>query len=168
MEEGTEVLEPLEQKTNYHVDPDRPIYHPFAGEIIEPDSIDQLCQMLLRVKQEIDKLRMFEYDIRSLLWILTTGETKTRHLKTDLYEAKLVQADDRWTQSTLKELAKMDPEQAGVYLRIAQYAVNIREFKKGLATSGNERFTKFMEKLKSARQPATSPPTVSAKWIGPE
>lgn len=137
------------------------VIHPFRSVEVGTGDIDGMCQALLLVKEEIRKLRHYEHDLRNALDRLSEGTTKTRRVMSDRYEAKIVTADDYWSQSIFKELVKEDPEQSQVYLRISAYAPNLREVKKLEAASGNERFERFKMKLLSARQPSTSPASVT-------
>jgi hypothetical protein len=139
------------------------ISHPYRSQVgARRDSIDELVDMLQTVKGEIESLRSCEMSLRAALAAMCSGSRKTQRLSGERFKVKLTWPDDTWQQSTLKELWTGDPQQSATYLRIATLAPNLREVKKLEETfSGNERFLTYKEKLLSARQPATNPPTVT-------
>lgn len=140
------------------------IAHPFrSGLQVNRDNIDELVDLLQVVKNEIESLRSCEYSIRSALGAIAQGDRKTQRLRGDKHRVKITWPDDTWQQTTLKELWQADPQQSGIYLRIATLAPNLREVKKMEETYGNERFEAYKQKLLSARQPATSPPSVTVE-----
>jgi hypothetical protein len=138
------------------------IDHPFrTGAFADVQETDSLWKLLEVVKEEQSKLRICELELRKALGLLTQGETKTRRLIGESVKLKLEFPSDYWTQSILSELVKEDPEQSQVYIRVSQYAPNLKEVKKLEAANGNERFEQYRAKLLSARSPSTAPPTVT-------
>lgn len=140
------------------------IAHPFRKDLkVDRDNIDQLVELLQAVKGEIESLRSCEMAIRSALAAIAQGDRKTQRLRGEKWKIKLTWPDDSWQQTPLKELWQEDPQQSQVYLRIATLAPNLREVKKMEETYGNERFEAYKAKLLGARQPATSPPSVTVE-----
>lgn len=143
---------------------DQHIAHPFRPALkVDRDNIDQLVELLQVVKNEIESLRSCEYSIRSALGAIAQGDRKTQRLRGEKHKVKITWPDDTWQQTALKELWQEDPQQSQVYLRIATLAPNLREVKKMEETYGNERFEAYKAKLLGARQPATSPPSVTVE-----
>jgi len=150
------------------IEPPDKVFHPFRSMETGTSDIDGMCQMLMLVKDEMSKLRAYEHELRLAIDRLSTGDTKTRRVMGDKFEAKVVSAEPYWSQAIFKELVRDDPDQAKVYLRVATYAANLREVKKMEAATGNERFERFKMKLLSARTPSTSPATVTVTERGIE
>lgn len=140
--------------------------HPMRKTYVDRSDIDTLCHELRRVKEEIEKLREFEYAIRFALNDLSEGTNKTRRVIGQRYEAKIVDQDDYWLQSTLKDCVSQFPQFASTYLRISQYAPNMREVKKLENATGHPELVEFRDLLFSAREPSKAPPTVTITEIG--
>lgn len=138
------------------------VAHPFRTDYrADADNVDALAEMYETVREEIARLRATESLLRVEIGKLATGDQNTQRLKGDRYTVKVTKPKDVWQQSILKELAEEDPMQSKLYLRIQSYAPNLREINKLEATTGNERFERYKEKILSARQPSTAPPNVS-------
>lgn len=143
---------------------DQHVAHPFrSGVKADRDNIDELIDLLQVVKGELESLRSCEYSLRSALGVLAQGTRKTTRLVGTKFRAKVSWPDPTWQQTTLKELWQEDPQQSQTYLRIATLAPNLREVKKMEETYGNERFETYKAKLLGARQPATSPPSITVE-----
>lgn len=144
------------------IETERYIPHPFrSGLVADRLDVDDLIGMYRGVKEECDKLRVYEMALRHAISTHAKGDQKTQRVVGFQYTVKLTYPDDYWTQAILKELWDEDPQQSKTYLRISQLAPNLREVKKLEAASGNERFEQYKQRLLSARQPSNSPPTVS-------
>lgn len=135
------------------------VKHPFRNWIATTNDIDSICEMLVEVKKEIDQLREVERELRFAVEHLSVGETKTRRVVGERFEAKLTMPDDYWSQGVLKECAKRWPELAARYLRIATYAVNMVDAKK-LKNSAGPAIDEFRDTLWSACSPSDNAPTV--------
>lgn len=153
--------QPIDQQADSHG-----LRHPMRHTYVDRSDIDTLCHELQRVKSEIEKLREFEYAIRFALHELSEGTNKTRRVIGQRYEAKIVDQDDYWLQSTLKDCVLQFPQFASTYLRISQYAPNMREVKKLENATGHPELVEFRDLLFSAREPSKAPPTVTITEIG--
>jgi hypothetical protein len=131
------------------------------------DDVDGLCATLDGVKNEIDKLRRFEYELRNILYAMSAGETKTRRVVGTDWEAVVVEPDSYWEQPTLKELWNdYSAEVVNKYLRVASIAPNLKEVKKLKNTvTDNEELQEFKTKLLAAERPANSPPRVTVTKV---
>lgn len=144
------------------IEMDRYISHPFrSGLVADRQDVDDLAETLKGVKSEIDSLRAYEILLRSAIAQHAKGEQKTQRVVGNRLTVKLTYPDDYWQQSILKELWEADPDQSKIYLRIATLAPNLREVKKLEAAHGNERFESYKKRLLEARQPSSSPPSVT-------
>ena len=137
------------------------IDHPFGNRSASVDNVDEMWDLLALVKEQQQRLKEIEYSLRGCIGFLTEGTKKTRRDVGDKHTVKLSYPGDYWSQQVLKELARDEAEMSKLYLRIATYAPQLREIKKLESTTGNERFETYKAKILSARQPSTSPPTVS-------
>lgn len=137
------------------------IIHPFRRREVDTENLDDLLGALNVVKTELAELREFERALREVVFRKSTGDTKTRRVISDRFEAKLTLPDDNWDQKVCKWAWANFPDLASVYLRIGTILPNLREVKKLESSSGDAEFLKFREVLLSARSPSTAPPTVS-------
>jgi hypothetical protein len=135
--------------------------HPFRRDAKDCQTVDQLLRLLQQLKHDQQELRACECMVRTELASRCQGDGKTRRIRGDELEAKVVMPNDHWQQTVLKQCAKTDAELSAVYLRIATYAPNLVEVKKMEGTTGNDRFESFKHLLLSARGPSNSPPTVT-------
>lgn len=135
--------------------------HPFTWVEVDSTDVDKICDAYLEVKQEIEKLRAFEYALRFRLEAMTDSDAKTRRVFGDKYEVKLTMPDDYWSQTTFKECVKQFPQMSETYLRISAYAPNLKEVKKLENASGSEEFMRFKSLLLSGRSESNSPASVS-------
>lgn len=115
--------------------------------------------MLVEVKKEIDQLREVERELRFAVESLSVGDTKTRRVVGERFEAKITMPDDYWSQSVLKDCVKRFPDLAARYLRVASWAVNMIDAKK-LKNSSGPAIDEFRDALWSACSPSDNAPTV--------
>lgn len=141
--------------------------HPFRRNGIkyaDGGDIDGMLELLQVIKDEQQELKALEYAIRGhLATVCEFADKKTAHLKGDRFTAEVKKPSTYFNQATLKELVKDDGELSRTYLRIATYAVNMKDFNMLARTNGNERFEAYKRKLVAAQQESSSPATVTVK-----
>lgn len=138
------------------------LHHPFRSTSYNSQNIDSIGLGIETIKDEIEQLRRLEMELRIAANQLVQADgPKTQRLVGQAMTLEVVRQDDVWSQPTLKQIVKdWDPVYWNPYLRIATWAVNIRDFKKMLTASGHVDFERFKATLASARSDNNSPPYV--------
>ena len=142
--------------------------HPFRpGVRADVSDVDQPANLLESIQAEMLQIRACEGLLRSALGELANqnvkGEKKTRRVQGRGCTAVVTMPDDKWSQPTLKECVVEFPDFQEQYIRVATYAVNMREVRKLDEMNGDEAFLRFKAKLLSARSEGTSPPQVKVE-----
>ena len=137
------------------------------GELIDPNSVDQLCERYDAIKQVSDKLSLVLLDLRRAIAAKTEGEANTRRVAGRYWRAKVTMPDESFDQQTLKRLWAEYPEFAHEYLRIASVDVRRVEFKKLVNTaSDQDDFCAFRDSLKGANEGRKGVPRVEIERAG--
>lgn len=126
--------EPTSHQHDDAVD-DAVLVNPHTGAIIDEGNYDQIFQHYQEIKAYMDMLNDFRLVLLDLMWSKTEGTAKTRRLRGKTTEAVLVDGDKYPSQSILKHLVEKYPEESSEYIKVSQYKVAVREFKKLLTTS---------------------------------
>lgn len=122
------------EPTSHQYD-DAVLVNPHTGAIIDEGNYDQIFQHYQEIKAYMDMLNDFRLVLLDLMWSKTEGTAKTRRLRGKTTEAVLVDGDKYPSQSILKHLVEKYPEESSEYIKVSQYKVAVREFKKLLTTS---------------------------------
>lgn len=109
--------------------------------------IDDLADLLQKVRQQIEALRGTERQVVEQLAALATAGGRTRRLRGLKVRLKIEMPDDAWDQARLRSLWHNYPHERGKALRIDRLGVNLVEYKKILGESGEQLFEDFKREL---------------------
>jgi hypothetical protein len=142
------------------------IIDPTTGVVVDVSNQDDLIDALENIEVELKKFHALKRRVSIALTDLTTlsgVETKTRHVAGDRREVEITMPDDYYDQSKLREVWNSYPDMSRQYLRIEKLAVQRRNFKKAMATSGTPAFETFKKMIEQANMGPTGIPYVKIK-----
>ena len=122
------------------------------GELIATDDTDGLIEAYEQLDATIRQLFHSKNEIRMAIGLMALGDAKTQRVRGHRRVCVVERPDDRWIQSELKAIRQAYPQFAGEFLRVAELAVNKKEWKKAQQTSGPEDFEAFKRRFASANQ----------------
>jgi len=125
---------------------------PITGELVKLDDVDGLIDAYERADNLLRELRAFTAKIRVQLYELSVGDTKTRRIRGQRRRAKVVQPNDVWDQSILKEAWNSFPHLRDEALQIERLKVRIREWNKIKNETGPDDFLTFRAMLEKANR----------------
>src|SRR5690348_11876578 len=108
------------------------------GQLIDPNSIDELCERYDAIKGQAEKLEVALLLLRSAIAKKTEGDAVTRRVAGRHWRAKVTMPDEKLDQQTLKRLWAEFPELSHEYLRIASLDVKRIEVKKLVNTASDQ------------------------------
>jgi hypothetical protein len=138
------------------------IVNPFTGEITRIGDVDGLISLY----EGLDKVNKRAYAVmqrvREAMASHAEGDAKTRRIRGEKRRAVLTFPSESFEQSGLKELwAEFEGETfCAEVLKIDSIGVKLREYKKLINTSGDERFNDFRDRLSQSCKGAIGLPTV--------
>ncbi len=141
------------------------IMNPFTGEVVRVDDVDGLIGLY----EGLDKVNKQAYAVlcrvREKLATHAEGDARTRRVRGVKRKAVLEFQSESFHQSDLKALwTEYDGESfREEVLKIDTIGVKLREYRKLINTSGDERFTEFRDKLTRACKGAVGLPTVKVE-----
>lgn len=141
------------------------IVDPTTGEVLDRDDVDGLLSAYLRIRDRSQALYVVELQIREAVAEKAQGDGKTLRVRGERLRCEVMLPGDNWRQSVLKEFAERFGTLARDWLRVATYAVNMREWKKVLNESGPEEFEAAKKMLSGACEKSTSPPTIKVEFL---
>ena len=132
---------------------------PFSGYPVDCVNVNALAEAYDRAQDMERQLAGFRFLLAGHLAAMTTGEARTRRLRTDRHRIRIEMPDDSWDQKALKELWT-DYPQSALYLRVARVEPKLREVKKLANETGAKQFEAFKAKLLSANQGPRGAPRI--------
>lgn len=140
------------------------LMNPLSGEIIDPDSVDDMIDQLESIKAINRQLYAVELQLRDRLAALTEGDAKTRRIRGERRAAKIEMPGLGWEQSKLKEAFAQFPEFRDEVLKIDSIGVKLAEYKKLKNTSSDDpEFLKFRDAITAACKGPTGNPSVTVE-----
>lgn len=133
---------------------------PLTGELIELTA-NSLIDAFERLDRHAKHVNAGLYEIRRELLKLAQGDAKTRRLRhADGRTLVLTMPAESFDQAQLKSCWNAYPNLRDELLRVERLAVNLVNWKKAAATTGDPAWMNCVKMIESARRPATAPPSV--------
>lgn len=134
---------------------------PVTGECIDLSDPDAIIDAWEATSRALETLHSYKSALTKRLdEMAQAGDGKTKRLRGQRRQVKIVAADDSYNQSILKEAYHAYPAFRDEFLRIDSLALKLREWKKAVGTTGPADFESFKSLITSASRGPTHAPRI--------